>query len=352
MPKLFAARLGLLWQEPLNASVVFPLARNRGLEHIGTRKPDEHERRAMRLIAAKPTGSPSKQASARIIILILVAFLLGVAVSVFWFFRPAISSAGKIGGETNGTPLIALSDGTRTVLKRLDSPVEIRFYSLLDPASVSESEQTFAGRVDQLLSAFQQEAGGKINVMRYNSRPDINAAATAAAADGIPPFNLDKGDACYLGIAVVHNGKKELLPRIFSEWEPALESDLARAIARLIDASPPVKSAAPSIAPVTIEEVKRVIPNLASVSVEEGARILREAALKDFKAAVSEMETQVKEAQQRFSEAQNGGTDADRQAALKHLQQVQADQTEKLQQIAAKSKAQIEALQQLKAAAR
>ena len=37
---------------------------------------------------------------------------------------------------------------------------------------------------------------------------------------------------------------------------------------------------------------------------------------------------------------------------MKHLQQVQAEQTEKLKQIAAKSKAQIDALQQLKAAAR
>jgi len=308
----------------------------------------------MRLTSVKLTGPPREQAGARIVALILVSFLLGLAVSAFWFLHPITRGAAYNSAETNGPPLIALSDGARAVLERLDSPVEIRFYSLLDPASVSESEQAFAGRVDQLLSAFQQEAGGKINVIRYNSRTDINAAAAGAAADGIPPFNLDKGGACYLGIAVVHHGKKELLPRLFSQWEPALESDLSRAIARLIDASPSAgrAAAAARIDPATIEEVKRAITNLAAVSVEEGARILREAALKDFKTAVGEMETQVKEAQQRFSEAQNGGTDADRQAALKCLQQVQADQAEKLQQIAAKSKAQIEALQQLKAAAR
>ena len=86
------------------------------------------------------------------------------------------------------------------------------------------------------------------------------------------------------------------------------------------------------------------------MSVEEGTRILREAALKDFTTAANEMAAQVKEAQQRLAQVQNGGSDADQQAAMKHLQQVQAKQTEKLNQIASRSKAQIDALQQLKAA--
>ena len=100
-----------------------------------------------------------------------------------------------------------------------------------------------------------------------------------------------------------------------------------------------------------IREVKALIPNLADVSVKAGKQILQEAALKDFTTAVQEMQTQVKEAEKRLNEAQDGGSDAEQKAALKHLQQVQAEQTEKLKDIAAKSKAQIDAFQQLKAAA-
>jgi hypothetical protein len=124
---------------------------------------------------------------------------------------------------------------------------------------------------------------------------------------------------------------------------------------RLIETPRPAAAAALAPSEINtnaVQEVKALIPNLGTVSVEEGTRILREAALKDFTAAAKEMETQVKEAEQRLTQAQNGGSDADQQAARKRLQQIQTEQVEKLKQIAARSKAQIDALQQLKAAPR
>ena len=99
-----------------------------------------------------------------------------------------------------------------------------------------------------------------------------------------------------------------------------------------------------------LQEVKALIPNLAAVSEAEATQLLREAALKELTAAAKEMETQIKEAEQRISQAQNGGSEADQQAAKQHLLQLRAEQTEKLKRIAARSRAQIETLQQLKAA--
>ncbi len=293
-----------------------------------------------------------EQTRVRTPLLAVVCFLLGLGFGAFGFYRSTGRSAANVNGGAAGRQLSALSESTKALLERLGSPIEIRFYSLLDPASVTDSLQAFSGRIDQLLSECRREAKGKIKVARFDSQSD--SSATAASADGIQPFNLDKGDACYLGIAVVHNGQKESLPRLSPEWEQALPSDLSRAIVRLINASSPTRPAVATsqIDPATTEDVKRAIPNFASVSVEGGTRILREAALKDFKAAANEMEIQVKEAQQRLSQAQNGGSDAEQQAAMKHLQQVQAEQTEKLRQIAARSQAQIEALQKLKDVAR
>jgi hypothetical protein len=282
--------------------------------------------------------------------LALAFLLVVVACGAVWLYRaahhgPAVSS------EPAGPQPAALSDTTLTVLQKLDSPIEIRFYSVLDPASVPESAMAFASRVGQLLSAYQQAAGGKIKLTRFDSQSNLNP--NAPPADGIQAFNLDKGDACYLGIALVLKGRKETLPRLSPEWEQALEPDVTRAIIRLVDATRLAAATIASPAPNTnaIQEVKALIPNLSAVSVEEGTGILRAAALKDFTAAANELAAQVKEAQQRLAQAQNGGSDADRQAAMKRLQQVQAEQTEKLKQIAAKSKAQIDALQQLKAAA-
>jgi len=231
----------------------------------------------------------------------------------------------------------AISDDLNT-LRRIDSPLEIRFYALLNQTTGSDSLPSFAGRVDQLLSAYQQEGGGRIKVIRYHSQSD----SKAAAADGIKPFNLDKGDACYLGLAVVQNRQKESLPQLTPEWEQALESDLSRAIARLLNAPSSVEAAAAvaQIDAAVVAEVKRQIPNFASVSVEEGAQILRRSALNDFKALATEMELQVKEAEQRVQQAQNGKSEAEQQASLKQLQQVRADHAVKLKEITARSAAQ------------
>ena len=269
---------------------------------------------------------------------------MGVAASAFWFYyRGANQGPGPAAAQGEG----GLSEGTLAVLRRLDSPVELKFYSLLDPASTSDALRAFAGRVEQLLSLYQQEAHGQIKVTRYTSIAD---AGQAAAADGLRPFNLDKGDACYLGIAAVRGAQKEVLAQLSPDWESALQSDLSRAIARVIDASGSNRpAAAPRIDAAAIAEVKKTFPDLASISVEEGSQKLRDAAVNEMKAALAETDAQIKEAEQRLAQAQTAGSETEKQAALKNLQQIQAAQTEKLKQIAARSATQIEALRQLKA---
>jgi hypothetical protein len=236
------------------------------------------------------------------------------------------------------------------LLKRLEGPVELRYYSLLDPAGASDALKAFASRVDPILTSYEQESGGRLKVVRRNSQQDDSAAALA---DGLKPFNLDKGEPCYLGIVVKIGAQKELLPQLLPEWEQALEPDLTRAIARLLDASRP-GTAMPLAPPSSkvIEEVKQAVPDFASLSLEEGTKTLRMTALNEFADAVDEMAAQVKAAQLRLSQAQNGGSEAEQQAAIKNLQAVQAAQTAKLQAIAARSKAQIQALRELKQSAK
>ena len=94
----------------------------------------------------------------------------------------------------------------------------------------------------QLLTAVQAAAGGKIQLTSLDAPVETNAAA--ASADGIQPFNLDKGDACYLGLAIISGKDKESLARLQPEWEPALESDLVRAILRVATAASPAPARA------------------------------------------------------------------------------------------------------------
>ena len=271
-------------------------------------------------------------------ILMLFVFLSGTILAGVWFKYGARAASGSTG----------LSNQTVGLLHHLNAPVELRFYSILPAGSAPEPLQDFSRRVDHLLSEFQNADDGQIRVIRNLSTSRANA--DAAAADGIRPFNLDKGDACFLGITVASGGHKESLSRIQPEWEPALPFDVARAILQVTAApsSPPVK-ASPRVSPETTNEILHLIPDVSGTSLEDGIRILREAAVDKFSEAGAEMEKQIQAAQQQASNAQNGPSEADKQAAMKHLQQVQLEQAEKLKALAAQLQAQVSAFEQMKA---
>ena len=283
------------------------------------------------------------------ILLVAVFFVLGLAGGAYWHYRSA--QPGPVKTEDQARAGEGLSDPTKAVLQRLNSPVEIRFYSLLDPASVSGPLRAFAGRVDQLLSEYEREAGGMIRVVPIDSMSRSNA--DAAVSDGMQPFNLDKGDACFLGIAVAHGQQTESLPQLSPEWEQAVDFDLTRAIIR--STSPPAVRNTGGMTETqqsAIDAVRRAVPDLASIPVEEGTRILREAALTEFAAAAKEMERQIAAAQQRLVQAQSGGSEADRQTAMKELQRIQAEHSENLKRIAQALDDRIAALEQLKGVSR
>lgn len=302
------------------------------------------------LSQGRPAARPGERGVARVTVLMLAAFVVGLGVASLVFYRPAGPGAGAGGSHVASE---GLSEQTRAVLRNLDSPVEMRFYSLLDPGSVPQAVRDYAARVDALLAEYAKASGGKLTVVRYPSRSDD--AANAAAADGIKPFNLDKGDACFLGLTLTCKSRKESLSQLAPEWEQALESDLTRALERVTTASPQAPLSRSAVAaPVTkpdaavIEEVRQLLPNLAAVSVEEGTRALREKALKTFGEATKEIDAKVEEARQQLVQVQANGSAGEQAAALKQFQELQTQQTEKLKQIAARLQSQIAALEYLK----
>ena len=249
----------------------------------------------------------------RLAFLVPAGFLLGAVLAGAWF---------KYGKPATGTGVTQLSSPTMDLLRHLNSPVEIRFYAVLPPGSAPEPLQDFSRRVDGLLSEFQDANSNRIHVTRNVST--LGANADAASADGIRPFNLDKGDACFLGLTVECGGRKESLPQLQPAWEPALEFDLARAILQVTAtlAAANARASAP-ISPDVTNAVARLVPDLKGTSLEEGTRTLRAAAFEEFTAAGTEMETKLQAAQQQLSAAQTGGSEAEQQAALKQLQEVQ-----------------------------
>jgi hypothetical protein len=228
--------------------------------------------------------------------------------------------------------------------------VQIQFYSVLPPGSAPQSVQDFSQRVDRLLTAFQGANEAKIQVSRSLSAEGNNA--DAAAASGLRPFNLENGEACYLGITVASGGQKESLAQLRPEWEPALPYDLVRAMLRVIAAAPqPVAVKIVPLTPAITNEILRLIPNLNAASPEDANRIFRQDFLNQCAKAGAEMEAQINAAAQEVVKAQNSGSPVDLDAARKKLSQVQFEQTEKLKDVAAHLQLQLDAFQQMKGAA-
>jgi len=282
--------------------------------------------------------------NARLVILLLISFLVGVGGAAYYFQNRVKSGSQAVDPHMRR----ALSEHTSKVLQDLNSPVEIHFYALLDPASVPASLKDFAGRVDSLLSEYAVASRGNIKIVRNLSQTD--AAANAASADRIKPFNLDKGDACFLGLALSCQGRKESMPQLAPEWEQAIESDLTRAILRVATPAHIVTQPGDTSQPDAAEigQVRNLLPNLASISVQEGTQILKEKAFNDFADITKEMQVRVQEAQQRLARARSGGSQSEQEAALQQFQKVQAEQNAKLKAISARLQNQIAALEYLK----
>ena len=107
----------------------------------------------------------------------------------------------------------------------------------------------------------------------------------------------------------------------------------------------------PPVDAVAIDEVKQMVPNFTSVSLADGEQILQDATLKKFQQTAKDTDAQVGQAEQQISQLQTSGSSDELQAARKHLEEIKAQGTEKLQQIAAQLQTDIAALKQLKGAA-
>ena len=125
---------------------------------------------------------------------------------------------------------------------------------------------------------------------------------------------------------------------------------LTNELARTTEVSP-APQPAPAVDPAALEAVQRAIPNVKSTTLESGTRILRKAAVAEFQQTVEDLRARQKQAEQDLIKGQNKLSDEQRKIAMKQLQELQAEQIEKLKQIAANSKAQIDTFQQLKGAA-
>ena len=159
---------------------------------------------------------------AALIILVLLNLVLGAA-------------RGRI--DLTQGKLYTLSEGTRAVLGKLESPVKIRLY--FSQSDIPLPVKAYGRRVEDLLAEFRQAGRGKVTVEKLDPQPDSDAE-DSATLEGVEAQVTPSGDKFYLGASISYADQKLALPALAPDREPLLEYDLVRAIARAAATAKPV----------------------------------------------------------------------------------------------------------------
>jgi len=157
---------------------------------------------------------------------VLAMFLIVIAVNI-------ISGVAKTRVDLTREKAYTLSAGTKAILKKLDTQVEIRFYYTQSEKDMPPQLKVYAQRVDDLLGEYKQYGGKNIKIKRLNPKPDSDAE-DSAKLDGIEGQMLQSGEALYMGIAVSSLDEKVAIPFLSPDRERLLEYDISRAISRVM----------------------------------------------------------------------------------------------------------------------
>src|SRR5580704_7810448 len=165
---------------------------------------------------------------------IIVMLAIVIAINV-------ITGARPLRMDLTQEKAYTLSDGTKAVLKKLDSPVKIRFYCTQSDTATPETVflKSYSRQVEDLLQEYKQIAGKNLVIEKYDPQPDSDAA-DSAQLDGLEPQQLQTGDEFYLGLAVLQADQTVALPFLDPDRERQLEYDITRAITRVFTPEKPV----------------------------------------------------------------------------------------------------------------
>jgi ABC-type uncharacterized transport system involved in gliding motility auxiliary subunit len=128
-----------------------------------------------------------------------------------------------------------ISAGTKAVLRKLDTPITIRFYCTQSQTATPESVflKDYARKVENLLLEYKQIAGKNLVIKKFDPQPDTDAE-DSARLDGLEPRPLPGNEHFYLGLAVSLADERVAIPFLAPDREKLLEYDLTRAITRVL----------------------------------------------------------------------------------------------------------------------
>lgn len=164
-----------------------------------------------------------------VVIMAIIVIALNVVV------RPMVARV-----DLTEDKIYTLSDGTKRVLSKLDTPVQVRFYFSQSDPSMPEELKAYAARVEDLLNEYKLHAHGNLEIKKLDPVPDSEAedSANLDGVEGQPVQGLG-GDRIYFGLSVSCLDARTTIPFLTGARERLLEYDLTRAISQVVKPEKP-----------------------------------------------------------------------------------------------------------------
>lgn len=162
--------------------------------------------------------------------------LLAIAVLANWLI--SLTPYGNRGADFTENKIHTLSEGTKSILAELDTPVVIRYYASRNSDYMPEQLKVHIRRVDDLLKEYANLSNGKLRIENLDPQPDTDAE-DSANLDEISGQSIND-DNLYLGMAVSALDKKAVLPFLNPSEETMLEYHISKAIAEVATPVKPV----------------------------------------------------------------------------------------------------------------
>nr|WP_298140234.1 Gldg family protein [uncultured Pseudomonas sp.] len=165
--------------------------------------------------------------------------LIALAFLAFNLFSSLSLSGARL--DLTEQKLYTISAGTEQILAGLDKPIELSFFYSDTTAKDLPVLRNYARRVEEMLQAYEREAGGKIKLKIIDPEP-FSEEEDQAAEFGLQAVPLQQGgDSLYFGLAGKNAaGDVQAIPFFALDQEEFLEYELSRLVQNLAKPQRPV----------------------------------------------------------------------------------------------------------------
>jgi ABC-type uncharacterized transport system involved in gliding motility auxiliary subunit len=172
------------------------------------------------------TNQPHRNLSSVALILLVLGFIAAIMVSNTLFTGVRL--------DLTENDLYTLSPGTRSLLQKLDEPVNLYFFYSDQATEDVQVLRTYATRVREVLQEFSAASDNKLILTEIDPLP-FSEEEDRADQYGLQRISLGTiGDNVYLGLAATNSvGDQEVLPFFQPDREAFLEYDLAKLVSTL-----------------------------------------------------------------------------------------------------------------------